>query len=233
MYKNIMLKLSGEALSGNSNTVDAGILKSVCEEIAEIRKTGCKVSVVVGGGNIVRGAEFEKLGFERTTADRMGMMGTIINAVSLESTLNIIGCPAKCYSALEVPGVVEIYDHNKMLADIEDKVIIFAAGTGHPYFSTDTCCALRSLQTKAECILIAKNGTDGVYDSDPKTNPNAKKYHEIHVDEMLEKNLKVIDLTATLLMKQGHIGAYVFNMNEKGNILKVVNGEDIGTKVIS
>ena len=232
MYKRILLKLSGEALSNQDATLDVKVLTDLLEEIKTIRDAGTKIGIVVGGGNVVRGKSFEKLGFERTQADKMGMLGTVINALALETQFNQNGLKAKAYAAFAIPGVIDIYDHQKAIKEYEEgTVLIFAAGVGQPYFSTDTACAFRASQINAEVVLIAKNGVDGVYSADPDEDPNAVNFDAISSAEIVDKRLGVIDLTASCLLMERKIESYIFNMNQKGNILKAVNGEKIGTRV--
>ena len=233
MYKRVLLKLSGEALSNENEVFDPNMLASVAEEIKEISDLGVEIGIVVGGGNFVRGRTLSKLGIDRITADYMGMMGTVMNAIAIEASLKKIGVKAKAFSALRVE-TCELYDAYKAQQLLDDKtVVIFGGGIASPYFSTDTTSALRASETHCEVILMAKNGTDGVYNADPSIDSNAVKYDSLTFDEILDKNLKVIDATAASLCKDNGIDALVFDMKEKGNIKKAISGDLIGTIIKS
>ncbi len=233
MYSRILLKLSGESLSSKDEFFDVEMLNNLALEIKEIHDSGVDLGIVCGGGNFVRGRTLSKLGIKRESADTMGMLGTIMNTVALASKLNEVGVKAKAFAALEMPQVIAPYRQVEVEECLKNhEVVLFAAGVGNPYFSTDTGCALRAAEIRADLILLAKSGVDGVYDSDPDENPQAIKYDVITYDEMLKKSLKVIDLTAASLMKDNNLPAYVFDMRVKGNILKIVKGENIGTKII-
>ncbi len=231
MYRSILLKLSGEALGSKQSVFDGEVLDGLAKQIREIVKEGCEVSVVVGGGNLVRGRTFEKIGFDRVAADHMGMLGTTMNAMVLAGALEKNGVPALVMSAVKVDGTedIGIAKARKLLS--EGTVIVFGGGVGEPYFSTDTASALRASQVKAEVIMMAKNGVDGVYDSDPDENPEAKRFDELSFDDILKLNLKVIDSTAAGMCRDNHIGAFVFDMNGPDNIVKAVRGECTGTVI--
>lgn len=233
MYSKILLKLSGESLSSKTDAFDVEILERVALEIKEIHDQGIDLGIVCGGGNFVRGRTLSALGIKRESADTMGMLGTVMNSIALESKLNELGVKAKAFAALEMPQVIAPYRQDEVEECFKNHmVVLFACGVGNPYFSTDTGCALRAIEIRADLVLLAKNGVDGVYDSDPDVNADAKKYDVITYDEMLAKNLKVIDLTAASLLKDNKMSAYVFDMKEAGNIIKVIKGQDIGTKII-
>ncbi len=229
-YKRIMLKLSGESLAGDKGYgIDFEVVSRITYEIKEVVEMGVEVSIVVGAGNIWRGRNGG--GMDRTTADYMGMLATCINAMALQDSLESIGVLTRVQTAIEMKQIAEPYIRRKAMRHLEKgRVVIFAAGTGNPYFSTDTAAALRGMEIEAEVILLAKN-IDGVYDCDPRTNKNAKKYERLTFYEVLEKDLKVMDSTATSLCKDNGISIIVFPLDTPGNIKRVVLGENIGTIV--
>lgn len=229
-YKRILLKLSGEALAGEKGFgIDIDTIGKVCDSIKEVVNTGVEVAIVVGGGNFWRGRKAEEI--ERTTADYMGMLATIMNGQALQDTLEIRGVDTRLQSAIEMRQIAEPYIRRRAVRHLEKgRVVIFAGGTGNPFFSTDTCAALRASEINADIILFGKT-VDGIYDSDPKTNPNAKKYQEISYSDILTKNLKVIDSTAASLCRDNGIPTMVFALSDSGNILRAVYGENIGTIV--
>jgi uridylate kinase len=233
MYKRILLKLSGEALKGNTEFgIDPQTVNKIAKQIKDVHDLGVEIGIVVGGGNIWRGATAAQLGMDRAQADYMGMLATVMNGLAIQDALEHIGVPTRAMTALSIDEVAEGYIRRRAIRHLEKgRVCIFVGGLGSPYFSTDTACVLRGTEIGAEVILMAKNGTDGVYDSDPKTNPNAKLYSEITFSEILNKNLKVMDLTAASLCKENKLEIIVFNMNKDGNIVKAVNGDAIGTHV--
>jgi len=233
MYSRILVKLSGEALSGNGQNgiLDSEALLTYAKAIKKIAEAGSEVSIVIGAGNIARGAIVEKIGIERVSGDYMGMLGTVINCIALEETLVKLGQKAVVLSAVDVT-FAETY--SKELADryLKEKyVVLFGAGTGKPFFTTDTCAALRAIEINANAILIAKNGVDGIYSDDPRVNKDAKMYKEIKCSDIIKQNLKVMDLTAVEMLKDKDIDVRVFNMNNPDNFAKVSNGEDIGTTI--
>ena len=232
MYKRVVLKLSGEALAGDAGYgIDQAMLNHVAEQVQDVRDLGIDVLVVVGGGNIWRGIAGSKQGLERATADYMGMLATVMNSLALQNALESIGIDTRVQSAIEMRQMAEPYIRRKAIRHLEKgRVVIFAAGTGNPYFSTDTTAALRAAELDAEVILIAKK-VDGVYSADPKTDPTAVKYDTLSFKEVLEKELKVMDSTAASLCKDNKIPIVVFNINEKGNARKAVLGENVGTIV--
>ncbi|MBR4496413.1 MAG: UMP kinase [Acholeplasmatales bacterium] len=233
MYKRILLKLSGEALKGDTEFgIDPQTVNKIAKQIKDVHDLGVEIGIVVGGGNIWRGATAAQLGMDRAQADYMGMLATVMNGLAIQDALEHIGVPTRAMTALSIDEVAEGYIRRRAIRHLEKgRVCIFVGGLGSPYFSTDTACVLRGTEIGAQVILMAKNGTDGVYDSDPKTNPNAKLYNEISFSEILNKNLKVMDLTAASLCKENKLEIIVFNMNKDGNIVKAVNGDKIGTHV--
>ena len=234
MYKRVLLKLSGEALKGNADFgIDPITVKVIAEQIKDIHDMGVEVGIVVGGGNIWRGKTAEALGMDRAQADYMGMLATIMNGLAVQDSLEHLGVPTRVMTAITVNQVAEPYIRRKAIRHLEKgRVCIFVGGLGSPYFSTDTACVLRATEIGAEVVLMAKNGTEGIYDSDPKTNPNAKMFEEISFKEILARDLKVMDSTAASLCKDNKLQLIVFNMNKNGNIVKAVKGEKIGTLVI-
>ncbi len=233
MYKRILLKLSGEALKGDTEFgIDPQTVNKIAKQIKDVHDLGVEIGIVVGGGNIWRGATAAQLGMDRAQADYMGMLATVMNGLAIQDALEHIGVPTRAMTALSIDEVAEGYIRRRAIRHLEKgRVCIFVGGLGSPYFSTDTACVLRGTEIGAEVILMAKNGTDGVYDSDPKKNPDAKLYKEISFSEILNKNLKVMDLTAASLCKENKLEIIVFNMNKDGNIVKAVNGDAIGTHV--
>ena len=229
-YKRILLKLSGEALAGDLKTgLDADVMSTICKQIKEVSDLGVEIGIVVGGVNFWRGKYSSKM--ERTTTDTMGMLATIMNALALQDELEKIGLKARIQTSVEMTQIAEPYTRRKTMDYLKDgKIVIFAGGTGHPYFSTDTAAALRASEVNAEVILVAKT-IDGVYSADPKIDPSATKYDEITYVEVLEKNLKVMDQTAISLCRDNNMPLIVFKMNEYGNILKAVTGQKVGTLV--
>jgi uridylate kinase len=233
-YKRVVLKLSGEALAGSKGYgIDPQIVDAIAQEIKEIRKTAqTEIAIVVGGGNIWRGLAGSAKGMDRTTADHMGMLATVINSLALQDALEGSGIDTRVQSAIEMRQVAEPYIRRRAIRHLEKgRVIIFAAGTGNPYFSTDTTAALRAAEIEADVILMAKKNTDGVYDSDPQLNPNAKKFKALDYIEVINRGLGVMDATATTLCMDNKIPIIVFNIDEPGNILKATLGHDIGTVV--
>lgn len=233
MYKRILLKLSGEALKGETSFgIDPSTVKKVATQIKEVYDLGVEIGIVVGGGNIWRGKTAEELGMERAQADYMGMLATVMNALAIQEALEKLDVPTRVLSALDVKEVAEPYIRRRAIRHLEKgRVCIFAGGTGSPYFSTDTAAALRATEINADALLMAKNGTDGVYDSDPRKNPDAKLFDHISFADVLAKNLVVMDSTAAALCKDNDVKIVVFNMNEDGNIVKAMKGDKIGTLV--
>lgn len=229
-YKRVVLKISGEALAGESNFgLDAETVNEITDSINEIFKLGVEVAIVVGGGNFWRGRDCK--GMDRTTADHMGMLATVINALALQDSLESKGIPVRVQTAIEMRQIAEPYIRRRAVRHLEKKrIVIFACGTGNPYFSTDTAAALRAAEIDAEVILLAKK-VDGVYDDDPEKNPNAKKYHKISHLDIINQRLGVMDSTATSLCMDNEIPIIVFGIDDPKNIVKVILGEDIGTSV--
>jgi uridylate kinase len=229
--RRVLLKLSGEAFGGGTLGVNPDIVSGIAREIAEAAKT-VQVAIVVGGGNFFRGAELSQRGMDRSRADYMGMLGTVMNALALQDFLEQAGQPVRVQSAIEMTQVAEPYIPLRAIRHLEKgRVVIFGAGAGLPYFSTDTVAAQRALEIKATEVLVAKNGVDGVYDDDPRTNPNATKIDSITYSAALEQGLKVIDATAFALCRDNSLPMRVFGMEPGGNIIKAIRGEDIGTVV--
>ena len=235
MYKRVLLKISGEALKGDTPFgIDAPTVKGIAKQVKEIHDLGTEVGIVVGGGNIWRGKIASEIGMDRSQADYMGMLATVMNGLALQDALEQAGVPTRVLNALEIDKVSEPYIRRRAIRHLEKgRVCIFVGGTGNPYFSTDTACVLRATEMDVDIILMAKNKTEGVYDDDPRKNPNAKLYDELSFSEILAKNLQVMDSTAATLCKDNGLEIIVFNMNTEGNIVKAVKGEKIGTHVIS
>lgn len=232
MYKRVLLKLSGEALSGNEKNFDPVVLKSLAEEIKEVSNAGIEVAIVVGGGNFIRGKTLEQIGMDRVQGDTMGMLATIINALAIQSSLEQAGVVTRVMTSIEMPKVAEPFIQRRAIRHLEKgRVVIFGGGTGSPFFSTDTTAALRASEIKADVILMAKNGVDGVYSADPKKDPNAVKFDELTYMDLLNRNLQVMDSTATSMCMDNKMQLRVFNMNEPGNIAKVCMGANIGTVI--
>lgn len=232
MYQRVLLKLSGEALSANGNNFDPDILQDLATDIKEIHELGVDVAIVVGGGNFIRGKTASKIGIERVQADYMGMLATVINALAIQGALEKAGVPTRVQTAIDMPKVAEPFIVRRALRHLEKgRVVIFGGGTGSPYFSTDTTAALRASEMKADVILMAKNGVDGVYSADPKLDTNAIKYDKITYMELLQQGLQVMDATATSMCMDNEIDLVVFNMNERGNIKRAILQEEFGTVI--
>ena len=235
IYKRIILKLSGEALadSKDSTILDQKKLQMVAKTVKMIRSLGVDVGIVVGAGNIWRGRLADKIGIESSTADYMGMLGTVINALAIQSAIEAEGLPCRVMSAINIPQVCEPYYRRKAISHLDKgTVVIFGGGTGNPYCTTDSCAALRALEVGADAILMAKNGVDGVYDSDPRTNPNAKKIDTISLNDMIANKLAVMDFTAAMMLEGKHVAIRVFSMDDPSAFEKVLRGEKVGTTVI-
>ena len=229
-YKRVLLKLSGEAIGGETKKgVDAETLGKICDQVKKIGELGVQVSIVVGGGNFWRGRYGHQM--ERTTSDYMGMLATAMNGLALQDSLEARGLSTRLQTAIEMRQIAEPYIKRKALKHLENgRVVIFACGTGNPYFTTDTAAALRAAETEAEVILLAKT-IDGVYSADPKEDKTAEKYDEITYLDILNKDLKVMDSTATSLCRDNQIPLIVFGIDEPENIVKIVKGEKIGTYI--
>lgn len=232
-YKRVVLKLSGEALAGGAGKgINPPEIRKVAEEIKDVHDLGVEIAIVVGGGNMWRGVTGEQLGIERAQADYIGMLGTVMNALALQDTLESLGVPTRVQTAIEMRQVAEPYIRRKAVRHLEKgRIVIFAAGTGSPYFSTDTTAALRASEINADVILMAKNGVDGIYSADPKKDASAIKFETLTHLDIINKGLHVMDSTASTLSMDNDIPLVVFNMNKRGNIKKVVQGENIGTTV--
>ncbi|SFU75531.1 UMP kinase [Alicyclobacillus macrosporangiidus] len=232
-YKRVVLKLSGEALAGDKGFgIDPSMIQTIAEQIREVVQLGVQVAVVVGGGNIWRGISGSAQGMDRATADYMGMLATVLNALALQDALEKIGVDTRVQTSVEMRQVAEPYIRRRAIRHLEkNRVVIFAGGTGNPYFSTDTTAALRAAEIEADVILMAKNGVDGVYSADPLKNPDAVKYDELGFFDVLSQGLGVMDSTATSLCMDNDIPLLVFAISEKGNIRRAVLGEPIGTIV--
>ncbi|MFC7061180.1 UMP kinase [Halobacillus seohaensis] len=232
-YRRIVLKLSGEALSGEDGFgIEPSIIHSISRQVKEVAELGVEIAVVVGGGNIWRGKVGSEMGMDRANADYMGMLATVMNSLALQDSLENIGIPTRVQTSIEMRQVAEPYIRRKAIRHLEKKrVVIFAAGTGNPYFSTDTTAALRAAEVEADVILMAKNNVDGVYTDDPKVNGDAKKYDTVSYMEVLNEGLGVMDSTASSLCMDNDIDLLVFSITEEGNIKKAVMGENIGTIV--
>lgn len=231
-YKRILLKLSGEALNGGdkSQIINSDILSQYAEEIKKVVDLGCEVAIVIGGGNIFRGASASS-GIDRVQGDYMGMLATVINGMAIQSALERVGLNTRLLSAIKMEQVAEPFIRRRAMRHLEKgRVVIFGAGTGNPYFSTDSGGALRATEIGAD-VLLKGTGVDGVYTADPKKDLTATRYNKIGFDEVINKNLKVMDLTAFALCKENKIPIIVFDMNIAGNLQKVVKGEDVGTLV--
>lgn len=229
-YKRVLLKISGEALAGSDRFgIDEEMTRKVAKEIQQIHQLGVQVAIVVGGGNFWRGRTSKDM--DRATADYMGMLATVMNSLALQDAFLALGVPARVQTAIEMKELAEPYARRRALAHLEHgDVVIFGAGTGSPFFSTDTAAALRAAEIDAEVILLAKN-VDGVYDSDPVLNPAAKRFDQLTFMEVIDRDLKVMDLTAATLCKDNHIDIHVFAIAGEGNVLKAIVGEKIGTLI--
>jgi len=233
-FHRVILKVSGEALMGEKGYgIDPEVIDVIAEEIKEVYNMGIEIAVVIGGGNIFRGLGATAIGMERASADYMGMLATVLNALALQDALEKKGIVTRVQSAIEMRALAEPYIRRRAIRHLEKKrVVIFAAGTGNPYFSTDTAAALRAIEIGAEVILKGTK-VDGVYDSDPMTNKSARRYDTLTHLDVLQKGLKVMDATAISLCKDNNLPIIVFNLREKGNIKRVVQGEEIGTLIDS
>lgn len=232
-YKRIVLKLSGEALAGEEGFgINPVIIKNIASQVSEAKQLDVEIAVIVGGGNIWRGKTGSDLGMDRGTADYMGMLATVMNSLALQDSLEQLGCDTRVLTSIEMKQVAEPYIRRRAIRHLEKgRVVIFAAGIGNPYFSTDTTAALRAAEVEADVILMGKNNVDGVYSADPKTNEDAVKYDHLTYMEMLKDNLQVMDSTASSFCMDNDIPLVVFSIMEDGNIKKAVLGEEIGTTI--
>ncbi|MDE6066020.1 MAG: UMP kinase [Duncaniella sp.] len=231
-YKRILLKLSGESLMGSQGYgIDTVRLEEYARQIADIVAKGVEVAIVIGGGNIFRGVSGAAKGFDRVKGDQMGMLATVINSLALSSALEAIGQPARVLTAINMFPIGEHYSSRRAIETIESGVVaIMAAGTGNPFFTTDTGSALRGIEVHAD-VMLKGTRVDGVYTADPEKDPTATKFDEITYDEVLARGLKVMDVTATAMCRENHLPIIVFDMDTPGNLAKVISGENIGTKV--
>ena len=232
MYKRVLLKLSGEALAaGTGFGIDAIFIHKVAAEIAAAHALGCEIGIVVGGGNFFRGVAQQAIDMDRVAADHMGMLSTVINAIALQDAVEKLGLFCRVMSAIEIRQVAEPYIRRRAIRHLEKgRILIFAAGTGNPYFSTDTAASLRAMEMKAD-ILLKATSVDGIYTADPKTHPDATKFPEISYSDMLRLNLRVMDTTAVSLCRDNNMPMMVFSMKEPGNIVRVIQGEALGSLV--
>lgn len=231
-YKRILLKLSGEALLGSEDYgIDPQIVTALANEISEIARTGVQIGVVIGGGNIFRGAGLAKSGIERATADHMGMLATVMNALAIQDALEKMNMNARVMSAIKINEVCEDYIRRRALRHLEkNRIVIFAAGTGNPFFTTDSAAALRAIEIGAELLLKATK-VDGLYTADPKKDPSATKYDQVSFDEVLNKKLEVMDATAIALCRDFKMPIRIYNMTAPGELKRLMHGESLGTLV--
>lgn len=232
-FRRVVLKISGERLAGeNGFGISTPVLRAISVEVREVHSLGVEIAIVIGGGNVIRGINAAAQGLDRAAADYMGMMASAINALALQDAMEKEGLHTRVLSALEIKEVAEPYIRRRAMRHLEKgRIVIFAAGTGNPYFSTDTAAALRAAEIHADVILMAKNGVDGVYDSDPRANPAARRYDRLSYDEAIVKNLRVMDQTAIALCRENRLPIIVFDSAVPGHLHKVVCGETIGTRV--
>jgi uridylate kinase len=231
-YKRVLLKLSGEVFGGGKVGVDPDVVQSIAREIKAVVDAGVQIAVVTGGGNFFRGAELQQRGMDRVRADYMGMLGIVMNCLALQDFLEKLGVETRVQTAITMGQVAEPYIPRRAIRHMEKgRVVIFGAGMGMPFFSTDTVAVQRALESKCDAVLVAKSGVDGVYSADPKVDPTATKYDELTYDEAISKGLRIMDQTAFALCGENKLPMIVFGMAPEGNILRVVKGEKIGTRV--
>jgi uridylate kinase len=229
-YRRVLLKLSGEAFGGGRIGVDPDVVSSIAQQVADIARSGVQVAIVTGGGNFFRGAELQNRGMDRARADYIGMLGTVMNSLALQDFCEKAGVQTRVQTAITMGQVAEAYIPLRAIRHLEKgRVVIFGAGSGMPFFSTDTVAAQRALEIRADVLLMAKQGTDGVYDCDPAANPSAKKFAELSYDDFLTNDLKVADATAVSLARDYSLPMIFFDLGVPGNIARVVAGEKIGT----
>ena len=231
-YKRILLKLSGESLMGSlGHGIDPNVLIFFAQEVKKVQNLGVQVGIVIGGGNIYRGLNAGQQGIDRVTGDQMGMLATVINALALQNAFETNGMYTRLMTSIRMDEMAEPYIRRRAIRHLEKgRVVIFGAGTGHPYFSTDTAASLRAIEIEADVIMKGTR-VDGVYDSDPEKNPKASMFKEISYLDVMNKNLRVMDLTAISLCQENELPIVVFNMNKKDNLLKIVQGKNLGTQV--
>ncbi|WP_182526202.1 UMP kinase [Nocardioides dongkuii] len=231
-YQRVLLKLSGEVFGGGNVGVDPDVVQKIAREIADVARAGVQVAVVTGGGNFFRGAELQQRGMDRVRADYMGMLGIVMNCLALQDFLEKMGVETRVQTAITMGQVAEPYVPRRAIRHMEKgRVVIFGAGMGMPFFSTDTVAVQRALESRCDVVLVAKNGVDGVYTADPNVDPTATKFDELTYDEAISRGLRIMDQTAFALCGENKLPMVVFGMEPEGNILRVVRGEKIGTLV--
>ena len=232
MYKRVLLKISGEALAAGAGFgIDAVFVHKVAAEIADVHALGCEIGIVVGGGNFFRGVAQQAIDMDRVAADHMGMLSTVINAIALQDAIEKLGLYCRVMSAIEIRQVAEPYIRRRAMRHLEKgRIVIFAAGTGNPFFSTDTAACLRAMEIKAD-ILLKATSVDGIYTADPKTNPDATRFAQITYTDVLRLNLRVMDTAAVSLCRDNNMPIMVFSMKQPGNIVRVVQGEPLGSLI--
>lgn len=231
-YSRILLKLSGEALSGEGNHgINDSVLEEYAKQVIEVVKKGCEVAIVIGGGNIFRGLSGTESGFDRVKGDQMGMLATVMNSLALESAISRLGGKAKVFTSIRMEPVGELYDRDRVLEVIKNSTVcILSGGTGNPFFTTDTAAALRAVEIGAD-VLLKGTRVDGVYTSDPEKDPKAEKFDRISFEEVISRRLKVMDSTAFTMCRENNMAVIVFDMNKSGNLNKLVDGDRIGTLI--
>jgi uridylate kinase len=232
-YSRILLKLSGESLSGTGNHgISDDVLNEYSKQVIEVLNKGCEIAIVIGGGNIFRGISGTESGFDRLKGDQMGMLATVINSLALESAINRMGAKSRVYTSIRMEPVGELYSRDRVMEAMKNKTVcILSGGTGNPFFTTDTAAALRAVEIGAN-VLLKGTRVDGVYTSDPEKDSAAKKFDSISFEEVIERRLKVMDTTAFTMCRENNMPIIVFNMNKPGNLIKLINGETIGTMVM-
>ena len=232
LYKRVLLKLSGESLMGDQQFgLNASVLKRFAEDVSEIYKLGVEIGIVIGGGNFFRGIQAKEQGIDKVSGDYMGMLATVINGIAFQNALEMCGVPTRLQTAIHMQQIAEPYIRRRAIRHFEKKrVVLFGAGTGNPYFTTDTAAALRAIEIEAD-VIIKGTRVDGIYDSDPELNPDAKRYNEISYQDVLVNGLKVMDATAIALCQDNSLPIMVFNMNEPGNLKRLICGENVATIV--
>jgi len=233
-YERVLLKLSGETFGGGGVGVDPDVVRGVADQIAVAVASGVQVSIVVGGGNFFRGAELQQRGMDRTRADYMGMLGTVMNCLALQDSLERVGVDTRVQSAITMGQIAEPYIPRRAIRHLEKgRVVIFGAGAGMPFFSTDTVAAQRALETRSDVVLMSKNGVDGVYSADPRTDPTARLLETVTFAEALRRSLRVVDAAAFSLCMENRLPMVVFGMEGDGNVTRAIRGERIGTRVVA
>jgi uridylate kinase len=234
VYERVLLKLSGETFGGGGVGVDPDVVRGVADQIAVAVASGVQVSIVVGGGNFFRGAELQQRGMDRTRADYMGMLGTVMNCLALQDALERVGVDTRVQSAITMGQIAEPYIPRRAIRHLEKgRVVIFGAGAGMPFFSTDTVAAQRALETRSDVVLMSKNGVDGVYSGDPRTDPDARLLETVTFADAIRRGLRVVDAAAFSLCMDNHLPMVVFGMEGDGNVTRAIRGERIGTRVVA